>query len=72
MPNSKQIFQVQSSGIERENANNNEQQSIKSNNHDNKREIEMKNKISEGKTSLEEIKSRSKMTEESVNLLKTC
>ena len=32
----------------------------------------MKNKISEGKTSLEEIKSRSKLTEESVNLLKTC
>ena len=72
MLSSKQIFQVQSSGIEKENANNNEQQSIKSNNHDNKREIEMKNKISEGKTSLEEIKSRSKMTEESVNLLKTC
>lgn len=72
MLSSKQIFQVQSSGIEKENANNNEQQSIKSNNHDNKRETEMKNKISEGKTSLEEIKSRSKLTEESVNLLKTC
>ena len=66
MLNSKQVFQVQSSGIERGNANNNEQQSRKSNNHDNKRKIEMKIKISEGKTSLE-IKSRSKMTEESVN-----
>ena len=44
---------------------------MKSNNHDNKRQTEMKNKVSDVKTSLEEIK-RSKMTEESVNLLKTC
>ena len=46
-------------------------QTMKSNNHDNKRQTEMKNKVSAVKTSLEEIR-RSTMTEESVNLLKIC